>query len=57
MSVPCSVSTSNDSLRLPMRVPEPVLAWFYGFAPPERGAIVLGHRRVYIVPGASGSGS
>lgn len=24
--------------------------WFYGFAPPERGAIVLGHRRVYIVP-------
>jgi uncharacterized protein (DUF58 family) len=22
----------------------------YGFAPPERGAIVLGHRRVYIVP-------
>ena len=24
--------------------------WFYGFTPPERGAIVLGHRRVYIVP-------
>jgi len=24
--------------------------WFYGFEPPERGAIVLGHRRVYIVP-------
>jgi len=24
--------------------------WFYGFAPPERGAVVLGHRRVYIVP-------
>ena len=24
--------------------------WLYGFAPPERGAIVLGHRRVYIVP-------
>ena len=24
--------------------------WFYGFAPPERGAIVLRHRRVYIVP-------
>ena len=26
------------------------LSWFYGFTPPERGAIVLGHRRVYIVP-------
>ena len=24
--------------------------WFYGFAPPERGTIRLGHRRVYIVP-------
>ncbi len=24
--------------------------WFYGFTPPERGAIVLGHRRVYILP-------
>jgi uncharacterized protein (DUF58 family) len=24
--------------------------WFYGFEPPERGAIVLRHRRVYIVP-------
>lgn len=24
--------------------------WFYGYAPPERGNIVLGHRRVYIVP-------
>ncbi|HEX5613082.1 MAG TPA: DUF58 domain-containing protein [Burkholderiales bacterium] len=24
--------------------------WFYGFAPPERGRIRLGHRRVYIVP-------
>jgi uncharacterized protein (DUF58 family) len=24
--------------------------WLYGFAPPEHGAIVLGHRRVYIVP-------
>ncbi len=23
---------------------------FHGFAPPERGAVVLGHRRVYIVP-------
>ncbi|MGQ0510059.1 MAG: DUF58 domain-containing protein [Betaproteobacteria bacterium] len=25
-------------------------SWFYGFTPPERGAVVLGHRRVYIVP-------
>jgi len=24
--------------------------WFYGFSPPERGVIVLRHRRVYIVP-------
>ena len=24
--------------------------WFYGFTPPERGVVVLGHRRVYIVP-------
>jgi len=24
--------------------------WFYGYTPPERGVIVLGHRRVYIVP-------
>lgn len=24
--------------------------WFYGYSPPERGTIVLGHRRVYIVP-------
>lgn len=24
--------------------------WFYGFTPPERGVIVLRHRRVYIVP-------
>jgi uncharacterized protein (DUF58 family) len=29
-------------------------AWFYGHAPHERGAIVLGHRRVYIVPGRLG---
>jgi uncharacterized protein (DUF58 family) len=24
--------------------------WFYGTSPPERGTILLGHRRVYIVP-------
>jgi uncharacterized protein (DUF58 family) len=28
--------------------------WFYGFTPPEPGAIVLGHRRVYIVPSRLG---
>src|SRR5688572_4427816 len=28
--------------------------WFYGFTPPERGAILLGHRRVYIVPSRVG---
>lgn len=28
--------------------------WFYGFTPPERGAVVLGHRRVYIVPSRLG---
>jgi len=25
-------------------------AWFYGYATPERGTVVLGHRRVYILP-------
>lgn len=29
-------------------------SWFYGFDPPEKGAIVLGHRRVYIVPSRLG---
>ena len=24
--------------------------WLYGFKPPERGTVVLGHRRVYILP-------
>jgi uncharacterized protein (DUF58 family) len=28
--------------------------WFYGATPPERGEIVLGHRRVYIVPSRLG---
>ena len=28
--------------------------WFYGFEAPERGEIVLGHRRVYIVPSRLG---
>jgi hypothetical protein len=30
------------------------LNWFYGFTPPERGTISLGHRRVYIVPSRLG---
>src|SRR5207248_7278143 len=28
--------------------------WLYGFTPPERGTVVLVHRRVYIVPTALG---
>ncbi|MEW6690559.1 MAG: DUF58 domain-containing protein, partial [Pseudomonadota bacterium] len=28
--------------------------WFYGFAPPERGVVLLGHRRVYIMPSRLG---
>ena len=40
-------------LRLPS-LPPALREWFYGFAPPEHGAIVLGHRRVYIVPSRLG---
>jgi uncharacterized protein (DUF58 family) len=39
---------------LPPRSSPKLLNWFYGHAPPERGAIVLGHRRVYIVPSRLG---
>jgi uncharacterized protein (DUF58 family) len=28
--------------------------WLYGFTPPERGTVELGHRRVYIVPARLG---
>ena len=28
--------------------------WLYGFTPPERGVIILRHRRVYIVPTRAG---
>jgi uncharacterized protein (DUF58 family) len=28
--------------------------WVYGFTPPERGAVILVHRRVYIVPARLG---
>jgi uncharacterized protein (DUF58 family) len=31
-----------------------IASWFYGDTPPERGEIVLGHRRVYIVPSRLG---
>jgi len=45
-------------LRLPLRPPFASRAgltnWFYGFTPPEQGTIVLGHRRVYIVPSRLG---
>jgi len=41
-------------LRLPLRSNPGLMNWFYGFKPPERGTIVLGHRRVYIVPSRLG---
>jgi len=41
-------------LRLPLRSNPGLVNWFYGFKPPERGTIVLGHRRVYIVPSRLG---
>lgn len=41
-------------MRFPLRSNPRIANWFYGFAPPERGAIVLGHRRVYIVPSRLG---
>lgn len=39
---------------LPFSLPAGLRTWFYGFTPPERGAIVLGQRRVYIVPSRLG---
>jgi uncharacterized protein (DUF58 family) len=41
-------------LRLPLRASARFMSWFYGYAPPERGTIVLGHRRVYILPSRLG---
>jgi len=41
-------------LRLPLRSNPGLMNWFYGFKPPEQGTIVLGHRRVYIVPSRLG---
>ena len=37
-------------MRLPLRADPRFARWFYGYEPPERGKILLGHRRVYIVP-------
>jgi uncharacterized protein (DUF58 family) len=37
-----------------MALPAELKNWFYGFTPPEGGAVVLGHRRVYIVPSRLG---
>ena len=39
----------TEMLRAPRPNPR-LLNWFYGFTPPERGAVLLRHRRVYIVP-------
>jgi uncharacterized protein (DUF58 family) len=48
-------------VRRPDRVIESLLErhprfanWLYGFTPPERGSVVLVHRRVYIVPARLG---
>lgn len=41
---------SLSSLRSSLRFAH----WFYGYQPPERGEIVLSHRRVYIVPSQLG---
>jgi uncharacterized protein (DUF58 family) len=40
-------------MRLALRSPR-LTAWFYGYRAPESGEIVLGHRRVYIVPSRLG---
>ena len=45
---------AKPQARLRPRSSPGIANWFYGFAPPERGAIVLGHRRVYIVPSRLG---
>lgn len=41
-------------LTRPLSARQRIANWFYGFQPPERGSIVLGHRRVYIVPSRLG---
>jgi len=40
--------------QLPLRANARLLGWLHGDSPPGRGAIVLGHRRVYIVPSRLG---
>jgi uncharacterized protein (DUF58 family) len=44
----------RSNARLSLRSYPRFANWFYGFAPPERGEITLGHRRVYIVPSRLG---
>jgi len=45
-------------LRLPLRATAGLMNWFYGFMPPRSptggGTIMLGHRRVYILPSRLG---
>ena len=41
-------------MRFPLRSNPRLVNWFYGTAPPEREPIVLGPRRVYIVPSRLG---
>ena len=41
-------------MRLSLRSDAPFANWFRGSTPAERGEIVLGHRRVYIVPSRLG---
>lgn len=45
-----STTARRTEMLRALRPPARLLNWFYGFAPPERGAILLRHRRVYIVP-------
>ena len=40
-------------IRSPLANPR-IANWLYGFTPPERGVVVLRHRRVYIVPTRAG---
>src|SRR5262245_39213236 len=41
-------------MKFPLRANPALRDWWYGYVPPEQGAIVLGHRRVYIVPSRLG---
>ena len=41
-------------MKLPLRANPALRDWFYGYRPPEQSPVVLGHRRVYIVPSRLG---